>query len=273
VGDDSVSFTFGAGATYHYFARGTSTRYLVVEGGTVKVIYEGEEYFSENGVVRVLVKGAVDTNSTMPFTVTNTGDGECAITVHFESLPGTQNNPFRAETDKKLTAEVPSEGAVYYTYTALSAGYLVLTSTTPGNNIMMYNTTSYMVTSYTDGGTCLYLPVSAGDVVSITVSSKEVAEINAVEFSLHLHSDTQNDPLPVFGSSSIRIDASATLVLTWQGEEKTVSIDCGTGLAVKVNGVDAEIVGGSCIFTAKPGDAIAVANTTGERTDIALIAS
>ena len=273
VGDDTVTLTVGAGATYHCFARGTSTRYLVVEGATAKVVYEGEEYLAENGVIRVLVKGAEDTNSTMPFTVTNTGTGECAISVRFESLPGTQSNPYRAEADKTLTAEVPAEGAIYYTYTATGSGYLVLTSTTPDNNIMMYNTTTYVVTSYTDGGACLYLPVNAGDTVSITVSSKGAAEVNAVEFSLHLYGDTQEEPLPVLGSTSMRIDASATLHLTWQGEEKTLSIDCSTGLTVKVNGADAEIAGGSCIFTAKPGDVITVTNTTGERTDVVLFVS
>ena len=138
---------------------------------------------------------------------------------------------------------------------------------------MMYNTTPYVVTSYTDGGTYLYLPVNVGDIVSIIVSSKGTAEVNTVEFSLHLHGDTQSDPLPVLGSTSMRIDASATLQLMWQGEEKTVSIDCSTGLAVKINGADAEITGGSCIFTAKPGDVITVTNTTEERTDVVLIVS
>ena len=88
-----------------------------------------------------------------------------------------------------------------------------------------------------------------------------------------MHGDTQSDPLPVLGSTSMRIDASATLQLMWQGEEKTVSIDCSTGLAVKINGADAEITGGSCIFTAKPGDVITVTNTTEERTDVVLIVS
>ncbi len=272
VGDERVTLTASAGVTYHCFARGTSTRYLVVEGATTKVVYEGEEYLPEDGVIRVLVKGAADTNSTIPFTVTNTGTSECTFTVCFESLPGTQGNPYRAEADKTLTAEVPAEGAVYYTYTATASGYLVLTCTTPDNNIMMYNTTTYVVTSYTDGGACLYLPVNAGDEVSITVSSKGAATVNAVEFSLALHSGAENDALPVYGSTAMRIEGSATLHLNWKGEEKTVSIDCSAGLTVKVNGVEAEIAGGACIFTAKPGDAITVTNTTGERTDVVLFA-
>ena len=272
VGDESVTLTASAGVTYHCFARGTSTRYLVVEG-TAKVVYEGEEYLPEGGVIRILIHGAADTNSTIPFTVTNTGSASCDITVHFESLPGTQGNPYKAELDQTLTANVPAEGAIYYSFTAQSSGYLVLMSTTPNNNIMMYNTTTYMVTSYTDGGTCLYLPVNTGDSVSITVSSKGTAEVNTVEFSLHLHGDTESEPLPVYGGASIRIAGSASLSLIWMGEEKTVSIDVSTGLTVTVNGTQVEAAGGSCIFTVKQGDAIAITNTVAERSDVVLFAS
>jgi hypothetical protein len=52
-----------------------------------KIVYEGNEYLPENGVIRVLVNGAEDTNSTMPFTVTNTGSAEGVVTIGFESLP------------------------------------------------------------------------------------------------------------------------------------------------------------------------------------------
>ena len=273
VGDEIVELSMAPGETYHCFARGTSTRYLIVESSAAKVVYEGNEYLPENGVIRVLVKGAEDTNSTMPFTVTNTGSASCDITVRFESLPGTQDNPYKAELGQTLAANVPAEGAIYYSFTAQSSGYLVLMSTTPNNNIMMYNTTTYMVTSYTDGGTCLYLPVNVGDSVSITVSSKGTAEVNTVEFSLHLHGDTENEPLPVYGSASIRIAGSASLSLIWMGEEKTVSIDVSAGLTVTVNGTQVETAGGSCIFTAKQGDAITITNTAQERSDVVLFAS
>ncbi len=273
VGDEIVELSMAPGETYHCFARGTSTRYLVVEGSMAKIVYEGNEYLPENGVIRVLVKGAEDTNSTMPFTVTNTGSTEGGVTIYFESLPGTQGKPYQAQADQTITIQVPAEDAVYYTYTATESGYLVLTSTSADNNIMMYNTTTYVVTSYTDGARCLYLPVNAGDTVSITVSSKGAAEVNTVEFSLHLHGDTVNDPLPLYGNTSMRIDGSASLSLTWMGEEKTVSIDVSTGLTVTVNGTQVEAAGGSCIFTAKQGDAITITNTAQERSDVVLFAS
>lgn len=275
VGDEVVELSMATGTTYHCFARGTSTRYLIVEGAAAKVVYEGNEYLPENGVIRVLVKGAEDTNSTMPFTVTNIGSTECVVTIRFESLPGTQNNPYRAELGETLTAEVPAEDAVYYTYTATSSGYLVMLCTTPDNNIMMYNTTTYLVTSYTEGGTCLYLPVNVGDEIFITVSSKGTADVNTVSFYLDMYSGEEGDPILAFASNAaMRMDASATLWLEFRVQERvTVSIDVSSGLTVMVNGVAVEPAGGACIFEAVMGTKVQVINQTQERTDIVLIVS
>lgn len=272
VGDESVSLTFGAGMTYNYFTRGTSSRYLVIENANAKVSYDGKDYLPENGVIKILVTGAADTNSTMPFTVTNTAEGENTIAIRFESIPGTQDNPFVAELGQSLTANVPAESAIYYSFTAQKDGYLVLTSETVTNNIMMYNLTSYVVTGYTDGGKSVCILVAAGDVVSITVSTKGSESVNLVQFKLELYSGAAEDPIPVFGSNSIRLAANGSVALVYHGEGNTMSVPAD-GLALTLNDSVQEITGGNYIFTVADGDVISLTNTTGERVDVGFILS
>lgn len=272
VGDESVSLTFPAGATYFCFTRGTSSRYLVVENANAKVSYEGTDYLPENGVIRILVAGAADTNSTMPFTVTNTSDAENTIAVRFESLPGTQDNPYEAVLDQVLMADVPKEGTVYYSFTAQSSGYLVLTSETEANNIMMYNLTSYVVTGYTDGGKSVCILVAAGDTVSISIASKAMDDVNSVQFKLELHSGAAGDPVPVYGNGSLRLAASGAISLVYHGESKTMSVPADS-LTLALNGVAQESTGGSYIFVVAEGDVIALTNTTEDRVDVGFMLS
>ena len=264
LGDESIGKTFAAGATYNYFSRGVSSRYLVIENANAKVTYNGTEYLPENGVIRVSIAGTTDTNSTTPFTVTNTANTENMITVAFESLPGTQANPFEAKLDIPQTVTLPDEdGVVYYTWTATGNGIFMLHCESEGSNIMMYNTTSYVVTGYTDGGHSLYLSVSEGDVVSITVGRKATA--SQLTFRFSLHSGSAEDPIPVYENASVRLESGEIKSFVYHGSDKTLTLP-SQKVTWSVNGV--AVPSSESGKTVSEGDVITVTNTTAERIDL-----
>ncbi len=253
VGDDAVEKTFAAGTSYYYSAKGSS-KYLIVNNENAKVTYDGAEYLPEGGVIRVKIADT-DTNSTTLFMVTNTASGENTIVVEFESLPGSQGNPFTAQLDKLLSTTVPAETTHYYTWTATDSGFLVLESDTESNYIMMYDLTSSVVTGYTNGAKSVCLRVNKGDDVLIYVASNSPAAESLVEFKLDLVSGTQDDPIPVYSTGSVRASANASFYLVYHGEDKTMSIP-QSGLQIFNNGTEVDPVDGYCRFTVSEGSLI-----------------
>ncbi|MBR5615902.1 MAG: hypothetical protein IKW66_03690, partial [Clostridia bacterium] len=130
----------------------------------------------------------------------------------------------------------------------------------------------YVVTGYTDGGKSVCILVAAGDVVSITVSTKGSESVNLVQFKLELYSGAAEEPIPVFGSDSIRLAANGSVALVYHGEGNTMSVPAD-GLALTLNDSVQEITGGNYIFTVADGDVISLTNTTGERVDVGFILS
>ncbi len=261
LGEETVSVTFTAGQTLHYFGKGTGS-YLVVRNDHVKLTYNDEEYFPKDGELRVLIRGTDDTNATTPFTLTNTADGENVIAADFIPLPGSSGDPYEAKLNEMISATVGTDESVYYDWTATADGYLVLRCDTPSNYIMMYNITSMVVTGYTDGGNLLYLAVREGDYISIPVASRAGEAENKVEFTLTLLAGTSADPLPLSHNNTLRLLRGSEVTFVYHGEEKALNIPA-IGLSLKNgSGNPVNPQGGYFRFTVADGDVLTLTNTT-----------
>ncbi len=270
VGDEAVEKTFAAGVTYNFSAKGAS-KYLVVNNENAKVTYDGKEYLPEDGVIRVHI-AETDVNSTTLFAVTNTADVDNTISICFESLPGSQGNPFDAELDTVLSATVKVESTVYYNWTAAKSGYLVLTSDTVGNYIMMYDLTSYVVTSYTDGAKSICLRVTQGDKISIAVATKSTADQTQVDFKLEMFDGTEASPIPLYETAIYRLPANTAVSFIYHGEDKSVTL-AEYGLEVLLGGESVAAGNGAYVFDVTEGSVITVKLTAEELTEIVFTVS
>lgn len=252
------------GASYVFICRG-STRYLVIENTAVKVIYGGVEYTAEDGAVRVLLAATADTTTSTFFTVENISGASTDVKIKFEGIPGTSDNPYAAAIGEQMTAAIPAEGAIYYTLTAEKTGILMVRSDDANNNIMLYNTTRYIVTSYTNGRAAEYLQVAVGDVISITVATQDAAA-DEISFTLSYVSGSEGDPIPVFGGLSLRVEAGQTLYLSYQRESGNVTVS--DSVTVTHNGQALVASRNKYSFSANRDDVIAVTNSSDERVEV-----
>ncbi len=265
VGDDTVEKTFAPNVTYHYTAKGAS-KLLVVDNVNAKVIYDGKEYFPENGVIRIQIAATEDTTSTTPFAITNTSNSDNVIAVRFEALAGSQGNPHKAELDKALSATVKQEETVYFTYTAAENGYLVLVSKTKNNNIMMYNLTSFVVTGYTNGGSSVCIYASAGDVISIAVASNSASAENTVDFTV-TQVDGTSEPIPVYDTISIRLD-SDKVTFIYHGENKKLTIPTQGISKITVGAHEVTNQNGNFVFDVAEGTVFEITSSVSEKLEV-----
>lgn len=183
AGDGVENSVIPAGAAYLYYATGSS-RYVIINAPGVKLTYNGEDYTAdENGIIKVLLTAPDSIYERIYFTVTNTLDTENTVSITFESLPGTYDNPYEAELDTATEATVAKEGMVYYKWTATAVGTLRVCSEDTNNMITLR--CGAVVTEASDGGAFVEINVGEGDTVIIEVASKDgSSETDTIAFTL-----------------------------------------------------------------------------------------
>ena len=229
-GETAVS-QMPAGATYWYTTKGES-RYLVIENSNIKVSYEGTEYLPDvGGTVRVLLSTS-DVNENTMFAVINTADSVNTVTIGFEALPGTLGNPYVATLGVEQTATVKAGYSVYYTVTADKSGWLVLSSLSDTNNIMLFNTTASTVSNATNGAKTAMLYVNQGDVIRVTVStlleapSDETLPLpqDEIAFTLSVCTGSESNPILFWDSCEISLASGETLHFRYMGEAGSLMV-------------------------------------------------
>jgi hypothetical protein len=172
-----------AGAAHLYFATGSS-RYVIINNANVKLTYNGEDYTAdESGVIKVLLTAPESIYERIYFTVTNTLETETTVSITFESLPGSYDNPYAAELDTVTEATVAKEGMVYYKWTAAFGGTLRVSSEDTNNMITLR--CGAIVTEASDGGAYVELTVNDGDTVIIEIASKDgISETDTIAFTV-----------------------------------------------------------------------------------------
>ena len=266
---ENTTVVIPAGVTYNFTTKGAS-RYLVINNAVAKVTYKDVEYVADgDGIVKVLFDSTESTEITI-FQITNTSSDEITIEVTFESVPGTQDNPYVAELGSTVTAPTSGGSEVYYTVTADADGILVVYSSNPLNSIMMYNITSYTVSNYTSGAACGYIAVKAGDNVNVTVGMVQNEEPCDIEFTLNIYQGTEENPIPVYEELTMGVSAGQELYIKFFGESTTLCIDY-YGIDIYLNGEQVEGDDGSFLFDVATDDLIKIVNNNSQRAELQML--
>ena len=128
------------------------TQYTVDAEGMIKIVFEG----SDPVVLTISSEGTLSGTS---FTISNANGS------------GTWDDPFLIGELGTITASVPANGEVLYTWTATASGTLTLTMTNELNNVCVNNQTTFIYGDYTMGALTTSVAVNAGDVIQIGVST------------------------------------------------------------------------------------------------------
>ena len=265
----NTTVTIPAYATYNFTTKGAS-RYLIINNAGAKVTYKDVEYTADgDGIVKVLFDATESTEITL-YQITNTSSAEITVEITFESVPGTQDNPFTAELESEIVAPTGNGTEVYYTVTATKDGTLVAYSSNPLNSIMMYNTTSYTVSNHTNGSPCGYIAVKSGDKISITVGLVTEEEPCDIAFTLSICQGNVENPIPVYGDLTMGVLAGEELFIKYLGEASTLCIDC-FGIDIYLNGDKITGDDGSFLFDVSTNDMVKIVNNNSQRIELEIL--
>ncbi len=171
LSSESNVVAFEAGATLHFTLFAGDRRSIVIENAAdITIILEGTTHTpDENGLINVPVVAANQQNH-LNLSVTSQVAGE--VTIGIVSAVGSADNPIVLEAvNTSVTAEIPKDRIMYYTYTATRSCTLVISSEDPTNNISMTNRTTSQTTNFSNGSVGeISLEVIAGDKITIAVS-------------------------------------------------------------------------------------------------------
>ena len=164
------------------------------------VLLEGQEYYPENGVLTLPIS-VPDPHVSLLLGIGNTGNAGEVFAARFIYLPGTQGNPYSVELgDIAVNLEAGDEDGLFYAYKAAKPGVLrlrctnldevpVIFTATNSNTSQQVSSEENLLTDELTGETYMLLPVSANDVVLLsvgTVPDRETGEYPAGSFQLHL---------------------------------------------------------------------------------------
>lgn len=263
-----ASVTISANGVSYFSTKGTA-RYLVLNNAGLKVIYKNQEYLPDaGGEIRVLIESTEATAVTL-FQVENTSDSDILVTLAFETVPGTQENPHAAQLGNTYTEQVYPEESIYYEYTVEKDGVLMAYSDSEKNDIGLYNQTTYELVNSTRGKKAAYITVKEGDVIRISVSTttkrtgaNQAMEKDTVEMSLKLFTGAQDDAIELYNGATITIAGEATYYFTYCGEDGNAVVTSGDITFSFNEREDTKNDTGVAVAT---GDALSIANKTSSR--------
>ena len=202
--EDLNEITLEANGTVYYASYGGGRNLLIENAQGLKFTYHTDEPMEADEENKIYLKMPVvdDTNDRRRLIkLENTTDEEISFTLKIYSDKGAQDNPYDVVLDEVTKITVEKEKTVYYKYIAEKDGMIVVYSETSGNNISLYNTTSYVMSGYTYGSNCQYIYASQGDEVTIYVASIADKNYNQVEFKVSHYAGTEEEPIPLYRDS------------------------------------------------------------------------
>lgn len=266
-----ASVTIPAGGVSYFSTKGTA-RYLVLDNAGLKVIYKNQEYLPDtDGKIRVLIESTEATAVTL-FQIENTADSDILVTLAFETVPGTQENPHEAQLGNTYTEQVYPEESIYYEYTAEKDGVLMAYSDSEKNDIGLYNQTTYELANSTRGKKATYITVKEGDVIRISVSTTtkrtgigQAMEKDTIEMGLKLFTGAQDDAIELYSGATITIAGDATYYFTYCGEDGNAVV-ASSDITFSFN--EREDTKNDTGVAVVNGDALSIANKTTNRGDV-----
>lgn len=210
ISETETEITLEPGQEIFYSLHAANTRYVSVSHPSVVLSYGGESFAAVDGVASFVITPDSIGVSTAIFSVKN--DSAASITVILEvTAPlGSMENPIALDGNS-ATISVTPQDLIYYSWTADKDGILLLTSPTHRNSISLTNVleNDMVVSSQTAGSACAYLPVRAGDSITLGISAmapgddelKEDSSLGTkaidVELLLTVYAGTSAEPVPV----------------------------------------------------------------------------
>lgn len=225
--EDSNEFSIPAGATVYYILYGGSNRNFALSGANgVTVNFGGEEKaVSDDGTLEFKIPVIDEFSRVTSVVFTNTTSENATLTLTITSDPGASDNPFELTTGTTYEHVLEKEKTIYYKWVADKTGYVVFYSESSANNVTMYNLTTYVVTSQTNGALCDYIWANEGDEVMFYISSKNENNFNEVNFSVNCYAGTEQDPIPVYEPAkmlSLKPSQALTFVSACEGDHEVI---------------------------------------------------
>lgn len=251
---EPASITFPANQRYTFITKSVVKRYLVINNSDAFVTYNGTEYHPEGGVIRVPIK-ATNSNAVTQIHVTNTLDSENTISLSFEAMEGTPDNPISVTYRYEHKVTISKGEQVYYKAIATQTGYIVVHCPTEFNNVSVSNLTSYEIAEGTRGGKATYVYAETGDEISICVELLPEAEDEQIEVSLTVdeRQGTDFNQIVLYESEAFILKAGETLYFA---TGTPVSIELVTLGSVLLNGTDQTVLEGvDSFYVTNQGDA------------------
>lgn len=240
---ESASVTFPAKQTYTFITKSVVKRYLVINNANAYATYNGTDYYPEDGVIRVPVS-ATNSNTVTQIHITNTLDSENTISLTFEAMEGTVENPINITYSYIHKSTIVKGEQVYYKATATQTGYIVVNCETEFNNVSISNLTTYDVSEATRGGKATYIYARTGDEISVCVELMPEAEDDTpIEVGIMVQErlGTDFNMIALYESETFTIKAGETLYFA-TGE--LVSLQIATQGSFLLNGTDATTLEG-----------------------------
>ena len=211
-GPADMSVTVEPGGMVYYSISRVFDMVLQIASPNVWVRYEGQDYYPENGVLKLPID-LEDPYVTAILGIGNKGTLNEVFAVQFVYLPGTQGNPYNASLGNiGVELQAGDEDGAFYTYKAIKPGVLRLNCTDLSENgvPVIYTLTNRntntqvsseedLITDELTGEQYLLLEVSANDVVMLsigTVPDSKTGEYPAGSFMLYLGYQEENQEEP-----------------------------------------------------------------------------
>lgn len=147
---------------------------LTIESDTAYIVFNGEVYLPENGVLTFVLKyGSNNVSSPCSLAIGNSGNADQTFEVKLSTLPGTHENPVQLQLGRFTTTT--TDGAYqgyYYTFTAEKAGTLTISFESididKDCQITLYNLSTYQQNLETNSS--VSITASAGDKIQIIIA-------------------------------------------------------------------------------------------------------
>ena len=206
-----------AGETMYYKLKTPGT-YLIIEHADAAVVYNGETYQAEDGVVKLELPA--DDSQYLALQFVNNGAEETDFAVVIQDAVGTKDNPIEVTDIASFTAQLAEGDAdgVYYQWVATSAGQLKLTIRDGQANVTA--TVNGESHEMLDGK--VNLAVNAGDAVL-----------------LQIYSDGAEAEVTLGGYVAATVDLKIT---TMPAEAETVVIPAGESAIYTITGAKAKVM-------------------------------
>ena len=238
---EPATITFPANQSYIFTTKSVVRRYLVINDEDVVVIYKGTEYTAEAGAVKVLFE-ATNSNNVTYITVKNNSSEEKTISLTFEAVPGTAENPIEVTYGFIHSSTLVKGQSVYYKAIATQAGYIAVHSPSEFNNVSISNISSYDISEATRGGKATYIYAEAGDEISICVEVMNDAEDDTpyeISIMVEERQGTELNRIVLYETEVFVLKAGETLYFA-TGENAT--IEFAFNGSVLVNGEEITIL-------------------------------